>query len=109
VFKVASDSKAHYKQTAIIKLLMAGEEMVVNIHKCLKNFYGDCTVNRSTVGYWVKCATISERGNSNLDDEPCSSCPTSIFWDIKKVILINIMDKRTTINSEAYVTTLQRL
>jgi hypothetical protein len=48
---------------------MAEEETVGNIHKRLKNVYGDCTVDRSTVGRWVKRARSSGRGNANVDDE----------------------------------------
>jgi hypothetical protein len=45
---------------------------VGNIHKRLKNVYGDCTVVRSTVRRWAKRVRSSERGNANLDDEPRS-------------------------------------
>jgi hypothetical protein len=65
---MASDSEARHKQRAVIEFLMAEEETVGNIHKSLKNVYGYCTVNRSTVGCWAKCVRSSERGNTNLDD-----------------------------------------
>jgi N6-adenosine-specific RNA methylase IME4 len=34
---------------------------------------------------------------------------TTVFWDIIVVILVNIMQKGTTVNSETYVAILQRL
>jgi hypothetical protein len=79
VFKIASDSKAHHKRRAVIKFLTAEEETVGNINKYLKNVYGDCTVDRSTAGHRAKCMGSSERGKTNLDDEICSSCPTSVL------------------------------
>jgi hypothetical protein len=51
---MASDSEARHKQTAVIEFLTAEEDTVGNIYKHLKNLYGECTVDRSTVGRWVK-------------------------------------------------------
>jgi hypothetical protein len=48
VFKVALDSEARHKQRAVIEFLTAEEETVGNIHKCLKNIYRDCTVDRNS-------------------------------------------------------------
>jgi hypothetical protein len=72
VFKMASDSEARHRQRAVIEFLTAEEETVGNIDKHLKKVYGGCTVDRSTVGCWVKHVRSSERGNANLDDEPRS-------------------------------------
>jgi hypothetical protein len=65
---MASDSEVLHKQGAIIAFLTAKEETVGDIHKHPKSVYADCTVGR-----WAKRVRSSERGNTNLEDEPCSS------------------------------------
>jgi hypothetical protein len=57
--------------SVVIKFLVVEEKPVGNIHKCLCFVYGSATVDRSTVGRWVKRVTASEKGKEELYDS-CS-------------------------------------
>jgi hypothetical protein len=49
-----SVNDTHYKQNAVIELLVANKESVGNIHKRLCNVQGSAMVNRSTNGHPAK-------------------------------------------------------
>jgi hypothetical protein len=91
---MASDSEARHEQRAVIEFLTVEEETMGNIHRRLKNVYGDCTVDKSTVRRWAKRVKSSERGNADLDDEPRSDqqgiqALVSMYRLRGKIVLVN--------------------
>jgi hypothetical protein len=49
-----------YEQRAVLEFLVAEKESATNIHKRLSNVFVSATVDRNTVGRWVKRATASK-------------------------------------------------
>jgi hypothetical protein len=47
-------SNVHSKQTAVIEFLLAENESITNIHRCLTNVYGDMAVDKSNVIHYAK-------------------------------------------------------
>jgi hypothetical protein len=80
---------------------------MVNIHKRLCAVYGSCAVNRSTVGQWAKRVKVSGSAETELRDLPCAD--RLVFWDCDGVILVDVIPRGVTINSEAYINTLNKL
>ena len=74
-FKMASVTEVRSKQKAVIKFLLAEKETVTNIHRRLRNVYGDLAVDKSTVSRWVKRLSSSEEGKQQLSDLPRSGRP----------------------------------
>jgi len=60
--KMESTSNSHYKQHAVMEFLVTVKETVGNIHKWLRNVYGNAPFYRSTVGCWTKRARDGEVG-----------------------------------------------
>ena len=73
---MASVSDTCYKPRAVIEFLVAEKESVENIHKRLCAVYGSCAVD-STVGRWVRRVKASERGETDLHDQPRSGRPAT--------------------------------
>ena len=73
---MASCSEIRFKQRAVIKFLVAENEPVTNIHRRLKNVYGDNAVDRSTVSRWAARFAGSDTGQAQLGDAPRSGRPT---------------------------------
>jgi hypothetical protein len=67
---MASVADSHFKQRAVIELLVHKNESVVNIHKCLCAVYGSCAVNRRTVERWAKRVKGSGSAETELCDLP---------------------------------------
>jgi hypothetical protein len=53
-----SVNSVRYKQCAVIEFLFAEKDSVKNIYKYLWNIYASATVDRSTVGRWVKSVVL---------------------------------------------------
>jgi hypothetical protein len=104
-WRLFADSR--FKQRAVIKFLVHENESVVNIHKRLCAVYGSWAVNRSTVGWWVIRVKASGSAETKLHDLPRAGCP--VFWDCDGVILVDVMPRGVTINSEAYTNSLNKL
>jgi hypothetical protein len=51
---------------------------MINFHKYLCNVYESATVDRRTVGCWVKRVMASETGKAELHDLPHSGCPVTV-------------------------------
>jgi hypothetical protein len=58
-------------------LLSTKKESWRNVHKCLCNVYGSDTVDRSTIGHWLKRVMASKAAGGELHDLPLSSCPVT--------------------------------
>jgi histone-lysine N-methyltransferase SETMAR len=80
--------------------LVHENESVVNIHKRLY------AVDRSSVGQWAKRVKASGSADSELRDLVRAGCPA--FWDCDGVILVDVMPRGVTINSEAYINKLEK-
>ncbi|PNF29555.1 hypothetical protein B7P43_G01919, partial [Cryptotermes secundus] len=57
-----------------IEFLCCENEAVGNIHKILKNVYGDDAVERSTVSRWAR-KLYGESGHANIRDSPRTGSP----------------------------------
>jgi hypothetical protein len=78
-----SVSDVHSKQRAVIEFLLAENESITNIHRCLTNVYGDMAVDKSIVNYWAKRLALSEQGQGNVSDLPCSGRPSTAVTPAK--------------------------
>jgi hypothetical protein len=54
-----------FKQRAVIEFLVAEKESVINIHRQLKNAYGDNAVDKSTVSCWASQIVGSGKGQAS--------------------------------------------
>jgi hypothetical protein len=64
------------RQQAVTEFLVAEKESVTNIHRWLKNVYGDNAADKSTVSQASGIAG-SEKGQVDLSDTPRSGQPTT--------------------------------
>jgi hypothetical protein len=67
----------HLKQQAIVEFLVAEKESVTNIHRQLKNVYGDNAVDKNTICHWASQIAGSEKSQAELSDTPRSGRPTT--------------------------------
>lgn len=58
--KSGSVTGMHYVQHAVMEFLVAEKKSLGNIHKSLCSVHGSATVDRSTVGGWVRRVTPFE-------------------------------------------------
>ena len=93
-----SVSDPRYKLRAVIEFLIAEKETVGNIHKRLCVVYGDCAVDRRTVGLWTMKAKASESATTQLQALPRSGRPVSATTPgmVRHVDVIIRADRRTT-------------
>lgn len=61
-----SVSNMRRKQQSVIEFLVAAKQTVGKIHNHLCAMYGNYTINKSTVGCWVKSLKPSEGGEMEL-------------------------------------------
>jgi transposase len=91
---------------AVIEFLVLEKRSVENFHKQLCPVYGSCAVNRSTVGHWVQRFKASGSEGTELHDRPRSGrTATATSPDI----LVDVIARSETINSNMYIKTLQKL
>jgi transposase len=83
----------------VIELFTAEGFSLIEIHRCLRNVYGEDAVDVSLVRRWV-CRFKS--GGKDIDDGPRRSRPATavISETVKK-----FFERGATINSEQYVQT----
>lgn len=63
-------NNVHFKQCAVIYLWEIGKEKNTdNIHRQLKNLYGN-TTDKNTVSHWASQIACSEKGQAKLIDVP---------------------------------------
>ena len=93
-----SVSDPRYKQRAVIEFLIAEIENVGNIHKSLCVVYGDCAVDRRTVGLWTMKVKASESATTQLQALPRSGRPVSATTPgmVRRVDVIIRADRRIT-------------
>ena len=78
---MAAARETRTKQRAVIEFLYAEQETISNIHRRLKNVYGEETVDRSTVSRWVSRFSVAEQGKEGLSDLPRSRQEiTNLGW-----------------------------
>ena len=70
--RMVSDVEVWMKQRCVTEFLNAEKTAPIDTHQCLLNFYGDQTVDVSTVRHWVVCFNS---GNSEVKDKPHSGWP----------------------------------
>jgi hypothetical protein len=76
--KLAWCGDVRLKQLVVIEFLVAEKESVTNIHRRLKNVYGDSAVDKSTVSRWDSRIAGSEKDQAELSDAPRSGRPTAV-------------------------------
>jgi transposase len=74
---MTSVADSRFKQRAVIEFLVHENESVVNIHKYLCAVYGNCAVDRSTVGRWAKRVKASGSAETELRDLPRAGRPAT--------------------------------
>jgi len=72
VIKMASDMKAHMKQSGVIEFLHVEKTVPIDVHGCLLNIYGDQTVGVRTVRQWVVYFSSGDNGMKNKPYLECS-------------------------------------
>jgi len=110
LFQKGSTSDSYYSQCAVLVFLVAVKEMVGNIHKWLSNICGIAAVNSSTVGHWAKRVRHVEVGKTQLLDFSPSAgkVMVTMFWNCEGVILLAVIQRRMTVNSDMYTSMLKK-
>ena len=101
-FKMAAVAEHRRKQRAVIEFLFLEGESAANIHRRLRNVYGNESLDVSTVRRWIgRIKGDSERkGHCDLNDKPRSGRPASAVNDesMNTADLIIKANRRVTID-----------
>ena len=87
-----------FKQWAVREFLVVEKEAGTNIHGQFTNVHGVNAVDEGTVHRWASINAGSEKGQVDLSD-------TAGFWEGEGVILVEIIIRGQTINSDLYTST----
>lgn len=72
---MASVTEVRSKQRAVIEFLLAENQSITDIHRCLQNVYGDLAVDKSTVSRWARRLSSSQQDRANVLDLPHAGRP----------------------------------
>ena len=102
LFQKGSTSYSYYNQHAVLVFLVAVKEMMGNIHKWLSIIYGIVAVISSTIGHWPKrVRDVEVRKMQLLDFSPSAGkVMVTIFWSCEGLILLDVMQREMTVNSD---------
>ena len=93
------------KQRVVIEILLPEAETAQNISRRLKQVYGECAINHSTVTRWVKQINDGqeEPAESDLCDKPRNGRPSSAYSsaNIDQEDTLIRKNRRITINELA--------
>jgi transposase len=94
------DIEVRLKQRCVIEFLNGQYIAPIELHQLLKNFYGEQTVDISTVRHWIRC--VSDVG-SGLKDMPRSGRPcTAVTEENKKRVNQLILQNRSITTRELH-------